>query len=407
MTSLDIQYHPITLYVNQLQRNARQNGYLKIAFPTKTNTPNIVIGESEYVSTNLYIFDKVHYDLQIDHDAIMIIEHSSITNDFQTLYLCIPLLESSNAQPSDLDILIESKDEGPISIDISKYLKKGGNCVVYENEGLAYNDYVIVAMQPITVKANLMDFSTKPTMIEDINMNDPIQTISISSINTSLSPSLSPYVPIVEGMQDDVPMICTQIIEEGDEVMYEPVLQLSANSGAGTDIWKSQGFIYVKILIQILIVIAIPFLIVPTFIVPRIDAISMNPDNGISLGIHGFLFLMFATISILMITFGIFLNNNFDEEILGIYLIIVVCLSKYITENKASLMSGMGNIPMLFAKFAKNIGKTMFIIVVSFALSGILFYTNIISKYDFVILSLSALSVLTFFALMAGSYDLT
>jgi hypothetical protein len=336
MSSLDVQYYPIPVYSNQMEKTPEKNGYLKMPYPGKTNTPNIIIENSEYVCQNIYIFDKVHYSTYIEHDAIMVIEHKSITNDFRNLYLCIPLLESKTAQQNDLDGVIEP-DEGShiLNIDVSQFLTVGGKCIVYENEGFAYNDYVILAKKPVFVNSDLSGFNVKPTMLSDCDSIDPIQSFSISKKDANSFVLVKDRIMdddanVKEGF-DDMPMICTQVIEEGEEVQYEPVVQLSASGTAAGSIQNKSGFIYFRILIQIMAVFIVSIVMVPKVIVPMITGISA--DTKKQQNCCSFLYLIFWIIAVLTIGIGYGVNHNPSEGIMGVYVLAMVAISRYMTSS--------------------------------------------------------------------------
>ena len=398
MSSLDVQYHPISVYSNQMEKTPEKNGYLKMPYPGKTNTPNIIIENSEYVCQNIYIFDKVHYSTYIEHEAIMIVEHKSITNDFRNLYLCIPLLESKTAQQNDLDRVIEP-DEGShiLDIDISQFLTEGGKCIVYENEGFAYNDYVILAKKPVLVKSDLSGFNVKPTMLSDYDSIEPIQSFSISKKDTNSfilvkDRILSDEPNVKEGF-DDMPMICTQVIEEGEEVQYEPVVQLSASGSAAGSIQNKSGFIYFRILIQMLAVFIVSIVMVPKVIVPMIMGISRLPEKqkqGCS-----FLYLIFWIIAILTIGIGYGVNHNPSEGIMGVYALIMIIISRYMTNTVLAFIesgdgyfgyNGLKFIGLLFNR--PSYIYTLISLGLSFVMPSILFSQKLVNGADFTLIFL-------------------
>ena len=108
-TSIQYNYENTTFYKNQFEKTLENGGYIKIPYPSKSNTPNITSNtllKGEYVTKNLYIVKKIHNIKDTPFDGELVIEHKSLTNNEKTLYVCF-LLKSSKSKTEPIDTLLK------------------------------------------------------------------------------------------------------------------------------------------------------------------------------------------------------------------------------------------------------------------------------------------------------------
>ena len=139
-------YYPTPFYKNQFQDNIEKNGFIKIAYSSKSNQPNIAVFGAGYVTKNLYITSPIHRIKNVDYDAELIIEHLPLTNFTDSLYTCF-LLKTSSGLRTDIDRFIEGSSD--FTLELNKYITKQ-KAVVYKNNYLKPSSVVIFTV-PINV----------------------------------------------------------------------------------------------------------------------------------------------------------------------------------------------------------------------------------------------------------------
>lgn len=141
-------YYPTQFYKNQFQDNIQKNGFIKIAYSSKPNQPNIAVFGSGYVTKNLYITIPIHRIENIEYDAELIIEHLPLTNFTDPLYTCFLLKTSMMGSRTDIDRLIEGSND--TTLELNQYITQQ-KAIVYKNNYLESASVAIFTV-PILVE---------------------------------------------------------------------------------------------------------------------------------------------------------------------------------------------------------------------------------------------------------------
>lgn len=169
-----LKYNYYETHINQYQNTIKTSGYVKIPYTSKTNTPNIIFLDNQYIAKYLYIVEKIQNIEGVDYDATLVIEHSSITNS-EPLYVCIPLKTVSNMR-SPIDDIIEGNQN--IDLTINDF-NKSKTAIVYENHFMQ-NATVVVFTTPIEVGSQFQEM--RPGLFIIAPYADNYSTITITSI---------------------------------------------------------------------------------------------------------------------------------------------------------------------------------------------------------------------------------
>ena len=160
-------YPQTTLY--SYEKTPENGGYIKMPYSSTAHNPNIssTIFDSAFKTERLYITKKIHsFGKDIDYDAELIIEHLPITNGYKKLYTCFLLKTGSQKSICGLDDILSTK-KTELSIHLNSCISHSQKCVIYESEGMLWNDVVLVFTTPILVGSQFTQFN------EDIHLFSP------------------------------------------------------------------------------------------------------------------------------------------------------------------------------------------------------------------------------------------
>ncbi len=138
-------------YKNQYINTLKNNGYVETIFKSnKGNTePNLIYENTEtnYKTRKLAIIPATH-KLPIKCDGELIIELEPITNGDQFVYIVIPLVSSSEGEPTILDKLIEQDFDNELAINLNDmitsekcYANKKGLVFIMDDSIQVSNDF--------------------------------------------------------------------------------------------------------------------------------------------------------------------------------------------------------------------------------------------------------------------------
>jgi hypothetical protein len=164
--TINYNYENTTFYKNQFEKTLENGGYIKIPYPSKSNTPNILSNElfdGQYLTKNLYIIKKIHTIKNVKFDGELVIEHISLTNNEAPLYTCFLLKTlSTSSESTNIDKLIQGTDD--VSIDMNSYITDK-TTIFYKTT----NEYVVIFPTPISVASIFDNYKSPPIMSSQIN----------------------------------------------------------------------------------------------------------------------------------------------------------------------------------------------------------------------------------------------
>ena len=181
-------YYRSTFYKNQYQSRIKDNGYIKIPYTSKSNTPNLSFLDSGFVTKNIYIVQKIHELQNVNYDAELVIEHKSITNRSAPVYTCF-LLKTQEDIQNEIDDLISGKNDTDITLN--NFISPD-TAIVYENTYMN-RSYVILFTTPILVGSVFQHMKLGPLSIAPYAEN-------YSIIRTS--PILGNGISMIEGFRE-------------------------------------------------------------------------------------------------------------------------------------------------------------------------------------------------------------
>lgn len=159
--TINYNYDATMFYMNQFEKTLNNGGYIKIPYPSKSNTPNISsdLFESKYITTNLYITYFTHDIKGVNINGELIVEHKSLTNNDKPLYSCFLLRtnDSDSQKITDIDKLISG--ESDVELNLNQYISSS-TAIYYRNK----EQKVIVFTKPIEISSNLDNYAP-PTFL--------------------------------------------------------------------------------------------------------------------------------------------------------------------------------------------------------------------------------------------------
>ena len=201
---INYNYKNTTFYKNQFEKTLENGGYIKIPYPSKSNTPNIIsnqLFDGQYVTKNLYIIKKIHSVKNVTFNGELIIEHTSLTNNELPLYSCFLLVTSPvNTELTNIDKLIQATSD--VSINMNTFITDK-NAIFYKT----INENVIIFPTPISVSSIFENYKFPHIMSSQINEYSIINVKSnLGNIEGFKEGATSDYV--------DVATYCQPIDEE-------------------------------------------------------------------------------------------------------------------------------------------------------------------------------------------------
>lgn len=360
-----IKYDYYDIPVLQQEKILENNGYIKFAYSTSKSIsfshPNLIYKENEYITKNLYIFNRYYNIKNVSYDGLLVIENEPIKNSASSNIFTIFPLKTTTANalwrpPNTIDALFKDMDIALHTkhfLQLNKYISDNQKTVVFEN--------VILFTSPIEICSNFNRFiSPQYVSIGILNPFTPQYSVvyAVRFVNVKRSKP-SENTEIIEGFDD----ASKQSLEQGssDNVSVYNTLEATEfvkdvscqqiDSVDGEDISKVAmvpvdsdylNGVYQITMMRTLfdIFIFIILLLFCIFVSPSIySAIIKDPltnnffptDSGIQLTqIQGFLDAVFG---ILLLIVGVFLTvdgvstTNGLQMIIGIYFTLIVVFS--------------------------------------------------------------------------------
>jgi hypothetical protein len=172
-----INYDYYDIPVFHQEKTLENNGYIKFQYSTSKSIsfshPNLIYKGNEYITKNLYIFNRYYNIKNIDYNGLLIIENEPINNSVSSNIFTVFLLKtvpnlmwnSQNADKGDFaslwqndidklltkDTMDEKKQEKNF-LQLNKYITNNQKTVVFEN--------VILFTSPINIRSNFNHFVT-------------------------------------------------------------------------------------------------------------------------------------------------------------------------------------------------------------------------------------------------------
>jgi hypothetical protein len=320
-------YNENTIYKTQYEKIPEKDGYLKI--PYLSNIPNLTISTNQsninYMTTNIYIFKKIH---ESNYHAELVIEHIPATNGFQKLYTCFFLAPGSR---SAIDSLISGEEMTTLNLNNS--ILPGLKANIYENEGVFYNDIVIVFDKPIYVTSSFDVFTKSPFMFS--NNQKKLIDIPCSKQNITISKT-------VEGMTD-IPVFCTPIDEISDATDFTNQIVMPVIGPLSESIQSSQLFGYTMNFITFFIMLIAIYFGAPAFyikmivekVIPTYKPGEKTPAdiNAKIYSIFWYNLMSFIGYDIMLIAIGYVIFSS-TLQYLGVILGIIIFISTLVILQK-------------------------------------------------------------------------
>jgi len=251
-------YDKTDFYKNQIEKTVANGGYIKIPYPSKSNTPNIYsdkLFNGEYVTKNIYIIKKIHKIKNIQFDGELVIEHKSLTNNETPLYSCFLLKTSTNTNATDIDTLISGTSD--TSINMNSYSISEKKAIFYKTS----NENVIIFPTPILVKSAFDEYKSQAILNLPENSNE----YSVVNITSNLG-NIEGFKEgvdntIEEDKYVDVATYCQPIDEEDPaiaekaEILIPSDGKVSINKAATSQLSTAMNFFGFFIMVIFVIVI--------------------------------------------------------------------------------------------------------------------------------------------------------
>jgi hypothetical protein len=329
--TINYNYEKTTFYKTQFEKTLENGGYIKIPYPSKSNTPNILSNElfdGQYVTKNLYIMKKIHTIKNVKFDGELVIEHTSLTNNEAPLYSCFLLLTSSNnIESSNIDKLIQGTSD--ISIDINSYIKDT-TAIFYKTN----KENVVIFPTPISVNSIFDNYKSPPIM------NSKTSEYSVINVKSNLGNMEGKKIKIeekkIEGFKKgatsdyiDVATYCQPIDEEDPtigttaDVIVPADGKVSINKATTSQLSTALNFFGFFILV-LFVVIVVPTMYQYFIILLVLDnkynetpfssQELLNRLSAVDI-VFGFMLFMF---SFSLINYGI-VNNSPINTVVGFY----------------------------------------------------------------------------------------
>lgn len=222
--TIEYNFYRTTIHKNQYQNTINNSRFVKATISSRTNEPNISFLENGYVATSISIVQPIHVIDGITYDATLIIEHASVTNKTEPLYVCLLLKTDPNSRTS-IDDLIEGKEDNDIVLN--KYITSD-KAILYKNT-FVKKSIVAIFTTPILVSTQFEEM--RPGNIYLAPYSDMFSMIAVDPI---LGGSL--VEGFVEGNTTQMAGYCTPISETDPDatnaanIMFEQNSMLVANS---------------------------------------------------------------------------------------------------------------------------------------------------------------------------------
>jgi hypothetical protein len=188
-------YYRSNVYLNQYRKKQNNGGYIEIPIHMSKNEPTLASSffPEMYIANNIYITYPLHKIESVDYDGEMIIEHSSISNEYEKAYFCILLKtrkSNSNENTNVIDRLINPDRESQTqTFELNNIIFPNLSCIYYNSNTIFKSQKIIIFTTLLEVKSSFADFTDSPYLF------------NLSSNNYSLLPlHATPIINTIEGV---------------------------------------------------------------------------------------------------------------------------------------------------------------------------------------------------------------
>jgi hypothetical protein len=191
-------YYRCNVYLNQYRKKQKNGGFIEIPIHMSKNEPTLASSffPEKYIANNIYITYPLHKIESVDYDGELIIEHSSISNEYEKAYFCILLkTKKSNSieNTNVIDKLINPDKETQTQVfELNNIIFPNSSCIYYNSNTIFKSQKIVIFTTILEVNSSFVDFTYSPYLF------------NLSSNNYSLLPlRATPIISnILEGLVD-------------------------------------------------------------------------------------------------------------------------------------------------------------------------------------------------------------
>lgn len=220
-------YYRSNVYLNQYRKKQNNGGYIEIPIHMSKNEPTLAstFFSEKYIANNIYITYPLHKIESVDYDGEMIIEHSSISNEYEKAYFCILLKtrkSNSNENTNVIDRLINPDRESQTqTFELNNIIYPNSSCIYYNSNTIFKSQKIVIFTTLLEVKSSFAYFTDSPYLF-NLSSNNysllPLQKASITSNITEEGFNIIEGVESMDSSGNTKVMHCQPIseIDNGD-----------------------------------------------------------------------------------------------------------------------------------------------------------------------------------------------
>jgi hypothetical protein len=143
------------------KKTTQKDKYIELPYLGNPSYPNLVLGNTLYNTSKIYIYGKLHSIKDLDYDGELVIEHIAITNWGGKVFTCIPLKTTNGIADTTLDQIISMTNQST-ALSLNPLLQQSANtnAIIYNDTGFfTSNNTVIVLLKPVYVRNGFADFA--------------------------------------------------------------------------------------------------------------------------------------------------------------------------------------------------------------------------------------------------------
>jgi hypothetical protein len=192
-------YYRCNIYLNQYKKKQKNGGFIEIPMHMSKNEPTLAstFFQEMYIANNIYITPPLHKIESVDYDGELIIEHSSISNEYEKAYFCILLKtkKTNSIENNVIDKIINPEKENQTqTFELNSIIFPNSSCLYYNSNTIFKSQKIVIFTTPVYVNSDFGDFTDSPNLF------------NLSSNNYSLIPlTTSPKLNHVEGFTPTAP----------------------------------------------------------------------------------------------------------------------------------------------------------------------------------------------------------
>lgn len=220
ITEGTIGYNYYRTSIHKYQNTIANNQYVKATISSKPNEPNVSFLEKGYLATSISIVQPIHVIQGVSYDATLVIEHTSVTNQTEPLYVCLLLKTAPNTR-SPIDDIVEGK----LGVElVLNGIIESDTAILYNNHFIK-NAVVAIFTKPILVGSRFSKLRSGNLYIAPYS--ETYKTITVEPILGGFG--------VVEGFVEgnttqQMAGYCTPISETDPDVTNSATIMLDANS---------------------------------------------------------------------------------------------------------------------------------------------------------------------------------